>query len=272
LAGRDPSPALAEIRRCAADLRTRWESRAVVVTLDRDGALLETGLGPPLAVPVDAATGDVCGAGDAFAVGLTKAFARHQVTSEAVVSAVESARRFVDQGGAAAFGDVSASRTGAGMVISADGVSSETSRGGPDRVVAAGGCFDVLHIGHVQLLEHARRLGDRLVVLLNSDASVRALKGPPRPIVPAIERAEVLRALACVDEVRIFDERTTDAALRVLRPDVFVKGGDYGHGPIAEQAVLDEWGGQAVVVPYVAGRSTTELLQEARHHDTDATG
>ena len=273
LVGLTPSRSLRDTRRCAAELQAHWHSRAVVVTLDRDGALLETGLGPPLAVPVGRPeAGDACGAGDAFAVALTRAFAAHHVTSEAVVAAVEAAARFVGGGGVAALRVEGRQFSLSETPSPAESSAADLAPDATGRVVAAGGCFDVLHIGHVQLLEHARRLGDRLVVLLNSDESVRALKGPPRPIVPAQERAGVLRALGCVDEVRIFEERTTDVALRRVRPDVFVKGGDYGHGPIAEQAILDEWGGQAVVVPYVAGRSTTHLLQEARHHDRDPTG
>ena len=129
-------------------------------------------------------------------------------------------------------------------------------------VVATGGCFDLLHPGHVQLLQRARQLGDVLVVLLNSDRSVRELKGPGRPIVPAPDRAAVLRALGCVDAVVEFDERTPITALTRLQPDLFVKGGDYGADELPEQAVMSTWGGQCVVLPYLEGHSTTTLYEE----------
>ena len=135
-------------------------------------------------------------------------------------------------------------------------------RGGT--VVATGGCFDLLHAGHVGTLEAARALGDCLVVCLNSDASVGRLKGPDRPLVPEYDRAAVLAALRCVDAVVIFEEDDPRAVLRELRPDVWAKGGDYAIAELPEAATMAEWGGRAVVVPYVAGRSTTRLIEVAR--------
>src|SRR5690606_20933286 len=127
-----------------------------------------------------------------------------------------------------------------------------------------GGCFDILHAGHVSLLESARALGDCLVVCLNSDDSVRRLKGPERPVVPAADRAAVLASLACVDAVAVVDEDTPAAILDRLRPDVFVKGGDYAHVDMVESRLLESWGGQVVVVPYRPGRSTSRIIAEAR--------
>jgi rfaE bifunctional protein nucleotidyltransferase chain/domain len=126
-------------------------------------------------------------------------------------------------------------------------------------VVATGGCFDMLHAGHVSMLTAARALGDCLIVCLNSDASVRRLKGAGRPVNSAADRAAVLAALECVDCVTVFDEDTPAAALRMLRPDLWVKGGDYGGQDLPEASVLGAWGGQAVTVPYLDGRSTTRL-------------
>jgi rfaE bifunctional protein nucleotidyltransferase chain/domain len=128
--------------------------------------------------------------------------------------------------------------------------------------VATGGCFDLLHAGHVATLHAARALGDRLVVLLNSDASVRRLKGPGRPVMHQDERAAMLRALRCVDEVVVFDEDTPEAALARIAPDVWVKGGDYAPDELPEAAVVRALGGEVATVPYVAGRSTTRLIQE----------
>jgi D-beta-D-heptose 7-phosphate kinase / D-beta-D-heptose 1-phosphate adenosyltransferase len=138
------------------------------------------------------------------------------------------------------------------------------ARGG--RVIATGGCFDLLHAGHVQMLERARSLGDGLVVLLNSDRSVRRLKGPQRPLVPESDRAAVLLGLGCVDAVEVFDEDTPCEALRRLRPDAFVKGGDYHDADIPERALMEELGGEFLVVPFLEGRSTSRLIDEARQH------
>jgi rfaE bifunctional protein nucleotidyltransferase chain/domain len=135
-------------------------------------------------------------------------------------------------------------------------------------VVATGGCFDLLHAGHVATLEAARQLGDCLVVCVNSDDSVAGLKGPDRPLVRHADRARLLAALGCVDAVLVFDESTPHAALSWLRPDVWVKGGDYGTGAdgpdLPEAEILHRWGGNTVVVPYLDGRSTSEMIAAAR--------
>jgi D-beta-D-heptose 7-phosphate kinase/D-beta-D-heptose 1-phosphate adenosyltransferase len=126
-------------------------------------------------------------------------------------------------------------------------------------VVATGGCFDLLHAGHVSLLQGARSLGDCLIVCLNSDDSVRRLKGDGRPLNSAADRARVLAALGCVDAIAVFGEDTPSAVLERIRPDVWVKGGDYDGRDLPEAAVLSTWGGVAVTVPYLDGRSTTRL-------------
>lgn len=156
--------------------------------------------------------------------------------------------------------------------------------------VFTNGCFDLLHLGHVQYLRRARALGDFLVVALNSDGSTRRLKGPARPLVPEEERAEVLAALECVDYVTIFDEDTAEASLTALRPAIFVKGGDYAGGdgsqdrvltaddvrslldegksqprPISvfarEASIVTEAGGRVALLSYLPGHSTSELIQ-----------
>jgi rfaE bifunctional protein nucleotidyltransferase chain/domain len=129
-------------------------------------------------------------------------------------------------------------------------------------VVATGGCFDLVHAGHVSLLRAARSLGDCLIVCLNSDASVRRLKGPSRPLVDQHDRRAVLLGLGSVDAVAVFDEDTPERVLGALRPDIFAKGGDYAVSDLPEARVLSQWGGQAVVLPYLEGRSTTRLVQE----------
>jgi rfaE bifunctional protein nucleotidyltransferase chain/domain len=141
-------------------------------------------------------------------------------------------------------------------------VAGTRTRGGT--VVATGGCFDVLHAGHVATLRAARALGDCLIVCLNSDASVRRAKGPDRPVNSAADRAAVLSALDCVDAVEIFEEDTPEEILRRLQPDVWVKGGDYTIEELPEASVVTSWGGQTVVLPYLPGRSTTEILARWR--------
>jgi rfaE bifunctional protein nucleotidyltransferase chain/domain len=131
-------------------------------------------------------------------------------------------------------------------------------------VVATGGCFDLLHAGHVRTLEAARSLGDCLIVCLNSDDSVRALKGPGRPLNSQDDRAEVLGALSCVDQVVVFDGAGPQEVLARLRPDVWVKGGDYTPETLPETGLVRGWGGEVVVVPYHDGRSTTRLTELIR--------
>ena len=128
------------------------------------------------------------------------------------------------------------------------------------RVVFTNGCFDLLHRGHTRYLEQARALGDLLVVAINSDASVRALKGPSRPVVPAEQRAEVLAALAAVDLVAIFDELDPTRVIRAVRPDVLVKGGDWPISQIVGADFVQSRGGAVRSLPYVDGASTSDLI------------
>jgi rfaE bifunctional protein nucleotidyltransferase chain/domain len=134
------------------------------------------------------------------------------------------------------------------------------------RLVFTNGCFDLLHVGHLRLLSHARSLGDALVVGLNSDASVRQLKGPRRPLVPQEERAAVLAALPTVDFVIIFDETLPNETVRAVRPAIHVKGGDYDVEQMPETPVVRALGGEVVIVPLVEGHSTTNLLERIGRH------
>ncbi|HEU5350628.1 MAG TPA: bifunctional D-glycero-beta-D-manno-heptose-7-phosphate kinase/D-glycero-beta-D-manno-heptose 1-phosphate adenylyltransferase HldE [Terracidiphilus sp.] len=131
-----------------------------------------------------------------------------------------------------------------------------------DRVVFTNGCFDLLHIGHITLLEEARRCGDRLIVAINSDASVRALKGSSRPIVGQQERARVLAALSAVDAVVIFEEATPLELIVAAQPDVLVKGGDYMAESVVGASEMHSWGGEVKIIPLVEGFSTTRLIEK----------
>jgi D-beta-D-heptose 7-phosphate kinase/D-beta-D-heptose 1-phosphate adenosyltransferase len=132
-----------------------------------------------------------------------------------------------------------------------------------ERVVFTNGCFDILHIGHIRLLEQARRQGDRLIVALNSDDSVRRLKGPSRPIVAERERAAVLAALSSVDAVIVFDESTPLRLIEAIRPDVLVKGGDYTEDSVVGASQVRAWGGRVELIPLVRGVSTTQLISKS---------
>jgi D-beta-D-heptose 7-phosphate kinase/D-beta-D-heptose 1-phosphate adenosyltransferase len=258
----DALPAVAaRARRLAAD----WAARHVCVTCGPRGAVLAGPDGAPVAVPAPAVSGgDPCGAGDRFASRAATALASGAAVEQAVEDAVREASRFVAAGGAGALGGAALAEQTAASASAVDALGvADAVRTAGGTVIATGGCFDLLHPGHIRTLEAARALGDCLVVCLNSDASVRRLKGPGRPVVNEADRAAVLRALRCVDAVLVFEEDTPAAALERLRPDVWAKGGDYAGRELPESAVLEQWGGQAVVLPFVDGKSSTRLIEEA---------
>lgn len=218
------------------------------------GAVLADGDAPARLVPAVPAAGDPCGAGDRYAATVTAVRASGGTRLDAIAAGVADARAWV--------------AGGAGPVPLAAGATAAEVRARGGTVVAAGGCFDLLHAGHVELLEAAGRLGDHLVVLVNGDASIRRLKGPGRPLNAAGDRVRVLRSLGCVDDVVVFDEDTPCRALEVVRPHLFVKGADYAGAELPEERVLAAWGGRVVLLPVVAGRSTTRLIDLARRRAT----
>jgi rfaE bifunctional protein nucleotidyltransferase chain/domain len=253
--------------------RERWRVRAVTVTLGADGALLAHGGATPMVVPAPVrADCDSCGAGDRFAGAAAAALADGGLLSEAVQSAVTDAATFVAAGAARGYAHRSSGAPQPPTEVNVDAAMAmaAATRGAGGTVVATGGCFDLLHAGHVATLEAARALGDCLIVCLNSDRSVRALKGSDRPLVSQHDRARLVAALGCVDVVAIFDELTPEPLLARLRPDVWVKGGDYFLDDPDDRPVLPEaelirsWGGQSVVVPYLANHSTSGLIRSAR--------
>jgi D-beta-D-heptose 7-phosphate kinase/D-beta-D-heptose 1-phosphate adenosyltransferase len=249
---------LVATERRARMLRSDAAADAVAVTMGANGALL-VDAGPAVVVPAPPiAGGDPCGAGDCFASSAAARLAAGVETQRAVVDAVEAATAFVAAGGAAAF---SLEPNDPGESDVEELIRRVRASGG--RVVATGGCFDLVHAGHISTLQAARALGDCLIVCLNSDASVRRLKGPDRPLVAEEERAAVLRALRCVDAVVVFDEDTPETVLERLRPDVFAKGGDYSLAELPEAELVARWGGETVILPFVEDRSTTRLLAEA---------
>ncbi len=152
------------------------------------------------------------------------------------------------------------------MLISRDHIEAycEILRAGSRRIVFTNGCFDILHAGHVRYLAAARAEGDVLIVGLNSDDSVRRLKGPSRPVNPEADRAEVLGALRAVDAVTIFDEPTAAELIALVKPAVYVKGGDYTLETLPEAAVVQRYGGRVAFIDLVEGRSTTKIIDRIR--------
>jgi rfaE bifunctional protein nucleotidyltransferase chain/domain/rfaE bifunctional protein kinase chain/domain len=255
---------LAGVTARARELVRRWSAIYVSVTMGPLGALIAgADDGAPVIVPAPAvAHGDPCGAGDRFASAAAGALADGRLPSEAVAVAVAAASGFVAAGGAAAHGRTKPQDPRPAPEDAITLAARVRAEGGT--VVATGGCFDLLHAGHVQMLERARALGDCLIVCLNSDASVGRLKGPDRPLNDEHDRAAVLRALRCVDEVAVFGEDTPEAVLAGLRPHLWCKGGDYTASALPEAPLLETWDGQAVILPFLAGRSTTSLIEQAR--------
>ncbi|MEU7556637.1 D-glycero-beta-D-manno-heptose 1-phosphate adenylyltransferase, partial [Streptomyces sp. NPDC044571] len=264
----DEGDSLGAHARRGADLAERWGAASVAVTLGDRGVLLARARSTaPMLVPAPyRAAGDPCGAGDCFAALAAAALADGALPEEAVQQAVAGAAAFVAAGGA---GDPALWQgPAAGADPRADDdvfALAEAVRARGGTVVATGGCFDLLHAGHVGLLDSARRIGDCLIVCVNSDDSLRRLKGPGRPLTPLEDRMRVLAALASVDAVVAFEEDTPAVLLHSLRPDVWVKGGDYSAEDLPEASVLRAWGGQAVVLPYLDGRSTSRLARRAAH-------
>lgn len=140
----------------------------------------------------------------------------------------------------------------------------ERRRGRGERIAFTNGCFDILHVGHVRYLNEARRTGDLLILALNSDHSVRAIKGEKRPLIPEMERAEVVAALAAVDYVTLFDEATPLRLIEHLRPDCLVKGGDWKEEAVVGRDAVRSWGGRVVLIPVVEGASTTNIVEKIR--------
>jgi len=250
-----PVGALHEVLPAVTALAGRWNA-AVAATVGAHGAVLAGAGAPAQLVPARPVQGDTCGAGDRFASALALARAAGTTPLAAVAAAVHAATDHV--AGVTPCVRVLPSHPGLEPIRAALDV---RARGGV--VVAAGGCFDLLHAGHVQLLEAARRLGDHLVVCVNGDASVRRLKGAGRPVNRIEDRCAVLLGLECVDAVLVFDDDTPCDVLRTIQPHLFVKGGDYEDRPLPEREVLQAWGGEVVLLPLLEGRSTTRLLHAA---------
>jgi D-beta-D-heptose 7-phosphate kinase / D-beta-D-heptose 1-phosphate adenosyltransferase len=258
------------LQRCRGALHAATGARAVAVTLDRDGALLfvdEQPVHRTWARP--APDNHAAGAGDTFVAALTVAVGAGLPLTTAVEVAQAAADVVTGRPGTAACTTAElARRLGAhhGSTVDAARLASLVAehRAAGRRIVFTNGCFDVLHRGHIAYLNQARLLGDVLIVAVNADASVRRLKGPSRPVNPAADRAAMLAALSCVDHVIIFDQDTPVELLRLLRPDVYAKGGDYTAQMLPEAPVVAGYGGTVRILDYVTEHSTTAMIDRIR--------
>ncbi len=242
---------------------------AVALTLDRHGALLLTAEGIEQIPTVAREVYDVTGAGDMFLAGLAAGRANGLSWADAVRLANAASGLEVEEFGVVPIPierihqEILSLHLGhEGTLLTREqlGVRVAAARRAGRRVVFTNGCFDVLHAGHVALLESAAAEGDFLVVAINSDESVRAYKGPTRPVNSQADRATVLGALAAVDAVVIYDEDTPVELLEAIRPDVLVKGGEYGEGEIQGEGLVTGYGGRVVRVPMREGLSSSQVL------------
>ena len=243
----------------------------MVVTLGHRGILLVPAQGSPRHVPaVRRAVSDVTGAGDTVVAVLAIALAAGADVGQAAEVANAAAGVAVGEIGAvsvqlAQIRDALTERNSGKVLDRAElAARASTWLASGKRIVFTNGCFDLLHAGHLSLLHQAADAGDVLVVAINSDESVRRLKGEERPILPAVERAALLAAIECVDAVTVFDEPTPLEVLRVVRPAVLVKGQDYRPDAVVGRELVESAGGRVVLVPLVAGRSTSTLIERIR--------
>ncbi|MDQ0680324.1 D-beta-D-heptose 7-phosphate kinase/D-beta-D-heptose 1-phosphate adenosyltransferase [Arthrobacter pascens] len=245
-------------------------ARAVVVTLDRDGTVLfsaDGGSHRTWARP--AAEKQASGAGDTFVAALTLAHSAGLPLTASLDLAQAAADVVVHQPGTSVCSTAQLSRhlaSFADTALSAEELirQLEVHRSQGQRIVLTNGCFDVLHSGHTRYLNQAKQLGDVLVVALNSDESVRRLKGPGRPINAVADRAAVIAALSCVDYVTVFDTPTAIPLIEQLRPEVYAKGGDYTPEMLEETKSVEDYGGRVAILDYVAERSTTAVVKRIR--------
>ena len=248
-------------------------AQVAAVTLDTEGAVVvERGAPPYRTYARPTVNSRATGAGDTFATALTLALAAGAHTPAAAelasaAAAIVVAKDHTALCSAEALREYVAGESKHVTDISRLIAQVERHREHGRRIVFTNGCFDILHRGHIAYLNRAKSLGDVLVVGVNSDESVRRLKGAGRPINPLEDRAQVLAALSCVDHIIAFEENTPVDLIRAVRPDVFVKGGDYTRAMLPEVPVVEEVGGEVEILPYVRDRSTTGIIERIRQAD-----
>ncbi|MFN6150006.1 MAG: D-glycero-beta-D-manno-heptose 1-phosphate adenylyltransferase [Planctomyces sp.] len=269
----------------AVEIQHRGDIETVVITLDQIGCVFVTHGQPPVHLPTEASQiTDITGAGDMFLAALAYAVGNGQDLPEAVRLANRAAGLEVRRLGATPvslpeleLASVSRAMGTEEKVVSFAELSAirNLHRSLGHKLVFTNGCFDLFHAGHLHSLEQARQLGDVLIVGLNSDDSVRRLKGPSRPLITAEQRARILAALACVAYVVIYEDDTPCRILAELQPNVLVKGGTYTAGQVVGREIVEVYGGRIVLISPQPNVSTTSLvsrIQESAHVATDDHG
>lgn len=270
LGGDDVKDRPSYVAACASRLLELTGAGIVVTTLDGDGTVLHRQGRPPYRTYAQPAPQHMAtGAGDTFTAAFALWLAGGATPEEAAEAGQAAASVVVRRPGTAVctrYELLRALRRHPGTVQPAERLAQllDEHRRRGERVVFTNGCFDVLHRGHVTYLEEAGRLGDVLVVAVNSDAGVARLKGPGRPVIPCEDRMSVLAALHYVDYVTEFDEDTPERLLRMIRPELYVKGGDYAPDMLAETPLVRSLGGEVRVLSYVPDRSTTAIIGRMR--------
>jgi len=256
-----------QIAAYGAQLLERTGAQIVTATLDADGALVfEAGSAPYRTYAPSTRLPSPAGAGDTFIAALALALAAGASTTAAAEVASAAAAIVVEKPGTSACSDAELRERllGEGKVIHDEArlaARLALYREQGVRLVFTNGCFDILHSGHVAYLNRAKALGDVLIVGVNSDASVARLKGAGRPINGLEDRVQVLAALSSVDHVVPFEEDTPSELLRTIRPEVFVKGGDYTYETLPEASLVTSLGGTVRILPYIEDRSTTRIIE-----------
>ncbi len=270
----EADPGQVDARAVGEALRRKIGAQALAVTLAEEGVTVVDSTGVARLGSRRVANPDVNGAGDTFLAAFALALCSGTPPSTAAQLGVEAATLAVARPGTAPVGFrellqrlPEAGRTRGDLE---EDLTRVRRSGG--KVVFTNGCFDLLHRGHLFLLQEARKLGDMLVVGVNSDASARRVKGLGRPVTPEEDRVELLEALPCVDHVLVFDEDTPEALIRRVKPDLHVKGGDHAGDQLVEESVVEEFGGEVVVLPLLPGRSASATINRIRSGGATADG
>jgi D-beta-D-heptose 7-phosphate kinase/D-beta-D-heptose 1-phosphate adenosyltransferase len=264
-------PSRLDIDMIGEALRSKIGARTVAVTLAEAGVAIADDTGVARLEGHRVANPDVNGAGDTFLAAFALALGGGASPHAAARLGVEAATLTVARPGTVSVGlrelmqrlPVDGDKE-TGRELEEDLAQVRHSGG---KIVFTNGCFDLLHRGHLFLLQEARKLGDLLVVGVNSDASTRRTKGPGHPVIPEEDRIELLEALPCVDHVVVFDEDTPEALIRRIKPDLHVKGGDHADDHLVEEPVVTELGGEIIVLPLLPGRSTSNTINRIRDAD-----
>jgi len=265
-----------KVEKAARSIIRKHSIGNVLATLGPDGMALVGKNGKVKSFPTVAKeVFDVTGAGDTVVAVFTVSLLGGMLPDEAVSLANHAGGLQVGHLGAVGIGKAELEKSLAGTAgfeeskivdVAEAAEIAEHMRRKNKKVVFTNGCFDLIHFGHIQYLQKAKKLGHRLVVGLNSDASVKKLKGPGRPLLNEHDRAHVLAALDCVDLVVIFDAKTPIKIIKAVKPDLLVKGGDYELDQIVGHTEVKKWGGRTLTIPYIKGNSTTGIIQKIIRH------